>query len=130
MGWTRGNVVRSILFVDANRDDDAPSYPGTAVHAYRPRAIAAAIKLLWRWCGLRKDYFHSQSLNLDVHIKRVLCWSGGPPRIVSLRCKKFQIKAGTKTLRIHFGCNFDSVEASLSLPVVLLLNHPQTTHSL
>ena len=45
-------------------------------------------------------------------------------------CKKFQIKAGAKTLRIHFGCDFDSVEASLSLTVLLLLKHPQTTHSL
>ena len=45
-------------------------------------------------------------------------------------CKKFQIKAGAKTLRIHFGCDFNSVEASLSLTVLLLLKHPQTTHSL
>ena len=32
MRWTRGNLVQSIPFVDANRDDDARSCPGTAVH--------------------------------------------------------------------------------------------------
>ena len=33
MRRTRGNVVQSILFTDANRDDDARSCPGTTIHA-------------------------------------------------------------------------------------------------
>ena len=41
-----------------------------------------------------------------------------------------RIKAGTKALCIHFGFNLDSAEAGLSLPGFLLLEHPQTLHSL
>ena len=34
MRRTKGNVVQSIPFIDANRDDNARCCPGTAVHAF------------------------------------------------------------------------------------------------
>ena len=40
------------------------------------------------------------------------------------------MKAGTEALYIHSVYNFDSVEAGLSLPGFLILEHPQTLHSL
>ena len=56
--------------------------------------------------------------------------SMGSPRIVKFRIKRFRIKVGTKALCIHLGFNFDSVEAGLILAGFLLLEHPQTSHSL
>ena len=41
MRRTRGNVVHSIPFDDASRDDDARSCPGTAVHASALRITIA-----------------------------------------------------------------------------------------
>ena len=44
------NVVQSIPFVDANRDDGARSWPGTAVHASRlhPNRSHRLSYLLWK----------------------------------------------------------------------------------
>ena len=67
---------------------------------------------------------------LNVHIKPVLRLSIGPLRIISLRIKKFRIEAGTKALCIKLGYNFDAVEAGLSLPDFLHLEHSQTSYSL
>ena len=40
------------------------------------------------------------------------------------------MKASIKVLCRHFSYDFDSVEPSLSLSYLLLLEHPQTMHSL
>ena len=53
-----------------------------------------------------------------------------PSSAVKSRIKRFGIETGTKVLCIHLGYNFDSVQAGLSLPGFLLLEHTQTSHSL
>ena len=95
---------------------------------YRPRAAVAAMSRIATVARAAKVQFPSlvaqRRPSFPVCVPRE--YKATSRCIAS--CIGSRMKTSKKVLFTHFGYGLDAIEAGLSLPGLLLLEHPQTTH--